>query len=506
MKTRINDVGQLPDNSVKLYQFNRIHFWLNGREQVKDIPPAMTTLDYLHHELSLFGTKCSCNEGDCGACTVVIAYLQDGNIRYEAINSCLYPMAKMHGKHLITIESLGTPEALHPIQQAMLDYRGTQCGYCTPGFVMSLFALMVTRLHPDSERIMAALEGNLCRCTGYDSILQAALYLSENYDPKGILPAWCREIEPLIFGHKIAAEYVQKTSHFMYHTTAYYVPKNLSELFEIQKQITDYKYINGGTDIMVQINISRAQYPVLIDLSELRELNGIRLKPDGIHIGANVSYTEALESGIVKVDLPDLPKIIRQIASEQIRNFGTISGNIGNASPIADSIPTLLVHKASLILASAKGERTIPLDQYYLDYKKTDLQPGEIIHSIIIPRTAKASFQSALKAAKRKSVDISSVSTAIHLHIGDGIIKEAILALGGVAKTPVTSQIFSSLLIGKSLADIAVEELAQSVAAEFQPISDVRGSEQYRSKMIHNHILIYFQQANEHFAASGGTA
>ncbi|PKN80022.1 MAG: xanthine dehydrogenase [Candidatus Cloacimonetes bacterium HGW-Cloacimonetes-1] len=503
MKTKINDLGLLPDNAVTLYQFNRIHFWLNGQEQIRDIPPAMSTLDYLHHENCLFGTKCSCNEGDCGACTVVIAYLQEGAIRYEAINSCLYPMAKMHGKHLITIESLGTPEALHPIQQAMLDYRGTQCGYCTPGFVMSLFALLVTQLHPDSERILAALEGNLCRCTGYDSILKAALYLSEKYDIKGILPAWCREVEPLIFGHQIAAEYVCKTSNFMYHTTAYYVPRNLSELFGIQNEITDYKYINGGTDIMVQINISRAQYPVLIDLSELQELNGIYLKPDGIHIGANVTYSDVLESGIIKADLPALPQIIAQIASEQIRNFGTLSGNIGNASPVADSIPTLLAHKAILKLVSAQGERTLPLDPYYLDYKKTDLQPGEIIHSIIVPRPAKGSFQSALKASKRKSVDISSVSTAIHLQVTDSIITEAILALGGVAKTPVISKMFSSLLIGKSWTKLEVEHLAQSVAAEFQPISDVRGSEQYRTKMIHNHVLIYITQATEYFAIGG---
>lgn len=477
---------QTPKRSPE-YRYNEISFFLNGRKQIVRLSPGISTLDFLNKKLQMYGTKCSCNEGDCGACTVVISYPRDGGIVYEAINSCLYPAAKLHGKHLITVEGLGSPEDLHPIQRALLEHHGTQCGYCTPGFVMSLFALLASIPHPDTESIMAALEGNLCRCTGYQSILNAALELSKNFDPAGIVPAWCRKIESQLFTFKDVAQTVSTTSDTLYFIEQYMKPENCQQLALMLDKHPEAVIIAGGTDIMVMVNIARRKFELLIDLSEISELKNIQVKNDGVHIGAAVTYSRIMDSGIIKSDLPELVRLCRLIASKQIRNFGTLAGNIANASPIGDSLPLLLVYDARLRLESLGATREIPLREFFLDYRKTALQKGEYIREIIIPIPPREAFIRSLKTAKRKSVDISSVASAIRIQ-GESVI----LALGGVAATPVISSVFSSsvpLMDGK-----AWQAVAQAVAEEFSPLSDVRGSADYRRKMIINHILQYAEE------------
>ncbi len=487
------------------YQYNRISFWLNGIKRSADVPPAMTTLDFVHKQLGMFGTKCSCNEGDCGACTVVLSYPKDGKVCYESINSCLYPASRLHGKHLITIEGLGTPENLHPIQSVMLDFHSTQCGYCTPGFVMSLFALLATHRKPNTERIMAALEGNLCRCTGYDSILKAAVYLSAQYDIDTILPEWCRKVESQLLSFDESPELIDMESKALYHTDTYYLPQSLNDLFDLMesKKATGFKLISGGTDIMVQINIARQKFPILIDVSQIEVLKTIHQEEEAICIGANSTYTEVLNSTLINRKLPELGKIIQRIASEQIRNFATLAGNIGNASPIADSIPVLMVYGASLKLFSKSSSRVVPLCDYFLDYKKTELKANEIIGEILIPIPPDTVFVRAIKASKRKSVDISAVSTAIMLQCKDGIVSHAELALGGVAKTPILSSTFKDQIIGQDIFSVDAARLARMIEQEIDPISDVRGTEWYRQKLIRNHILIYLKEAVEHYRRQG---
>ena len=474
------------------YRFNEITFFLNGKKKTARLSPGISTLDYLNKVQHMYGTKCSCNEGDCGACTVVIAYPIEGEIVYEAINSCLYPAAKLHGKHLITIEGLGSSEDLHPIQQALLEHHGTQCGYCTPGFVMSLFALLASIAHPDNEDIMAALEGNLCRCTGYQSILNAARELSRDYQPSGIVPAWCREIEARLFTFNDASQSVSGSRDAIYAVENYLKPESCNALAEHLAENPDANLIAGGTDIMVQVNISRRRFNTLIDITGIPELKNIQLKRDGIHIGAAVSYSRIMQSGIVKSDLPELRKIIRLIASKQIRNFGTLVGNIANASPIGDSLPLLLVYDSRLILSSKGGEREIALRDFFLAYRKTALQPAEFIREIVIPIPPRDSFIMALKSAKRKSVDIASVASAIRIdkHTNEG----SALALGGVAATPALSKSFSGMVRDGSPIDW--KALAEAVAQEFTPLSDVRGSADYRKQMIINHILQYREAYN----------
>jgi xanthine dehydrogenase small subunit len=475
------------------YQMNRISFWLNGREMVADIPPARTTLEFLNQQLGMYGTKCSCNEGDCGACTVVVAHCRDGGVVYEAVTSCLYNAAKLHGKHLITVEGLGTPDSLHPIQQALLEFHGTQCGYCTPGFVMSLFALLAMTEKPSREQILAALEGNLCRCTGYDSILNAAEWLSENYLPDQIVPVWCRELEPKLreFGRKQEYKTVKDAS--LYPCSGYYLPASREEVLGLLEENDGAILINGGSDVMVQMNIQRRHYPVLVDLSGVKGMDGIGIGfGDGyIRIGANATYSRLMESDPVKAGLPALIEMIRQIASRQIRNFGTLAGNIANASPIGDTLPLLLVLGAELELTGSGGTRQVPLSGFFLSYRKTALNKGEFISAVLIPPQPEGAFVRVSKATKRRAVDISSVASAVLISQREGRISSAQLAFGGVAEIPKLSIKFLQAMLNMELGGLHPEAIADFVQKEFEPISDVRGSRDYRRQVIHNQVLKY---------------
>ena len=483
---------ELPVDAHKEYLCNRITFWLNGQQVTSDIPPAQTTLEYLLQNVSLFGTKCSCNEGDCGACTVVIADVLDAEVHYAAVNSCLYTAAKLQGKHLITIEGLGTPEHLHPIQQAMLDFHATQCGYCSPGFVMSMFALFASQLQPSEETILAALEGNLCRCTGYESILNAARWLASSITPAEVVPAWCREVEAQLM-QEVTSSVVKSTTDRLYPSQRYHLPSSLHDLDALLAEEADFVLINGGTDIMVQMNVLRRKYPVLIDLSGVAELQGIRQSDEVLSIGAAATYSQISDSAFVQGNLPCLVELISQIASKQIRNFGTLAGNVANASPIGDSLPLLLVLDAYLTLYSASGERVIALADFFLDYRKTALKPREIIKAVHIPIADSPAFIRFQKSAKRKAVDISSVVSAVFIREENGIVRQARLALGGVAAVPRLSRKFHNAMHNMELTGLHLPEIAQYVASEFTPISDVRGSNEYRSLLIRNHVLKYLQ-------------
>lgn len=473
---------------------NKITFWLNGQMRCEEVPAGISTLDWLHQHFQMYGTKCSCNEGDCGACTVVIAGPEEGLIEYKAINSCLYPAAKLHGRHLITIEGLGTPDALHPIQAALLEHHGTQCGYCTPGFVMSMFALFAMHRNPGREEIMAALEGNLCRCTGYISILDAAEELSQVLSPQSCVPQWCRSVEPELYNFKIPAELILHHATLPRSVHRYLLPEDMKSLLDYIAVEHEAVFIAGGTDIMVQRNISKKKFPVLIDLCRVPELQKLYLQKDGLHIGAAVTYGTLLASGIVKTDYPALHGLIRLIAAAQIRNFGTLAGNIANASPVGDTLPLLMVMDASLRLQSELELRHLPLCEFFLGYRKTALNPHEFIKEVIIPPPDRNAYIRTIKSAKRKSVDISAVITAINVKQEEGIIRSASLALGGVAVTTMRSSGFSHSVIGKKPAELDAEAISETVAKEFTPLSDVRGSAAYRRQLIRNHLQIYIDE------------
>jgi xanthine dehydrogenase small subunit len=473
-------------------------FWVNGKLMELDVPPGMTVLELLNVKLSMSGTKSSCNEGDCGACTVIIGHKNESKIAYKTFNSCLYPAFRLNGKHLITVEGISGKDELHPVQEALLDEHGTQCGFCTPGFVMSMLGLFLNTQNPGKEDILSALEGNLCRCTGYDSIFKAANLLKKRLKADiDLLPTSLRKVEkqlkekvnPLIFK---PAENIEG-----WETLNCYCPQSLTGLWSTIKtcfKSGNFRFIAGGTDLMVLANIQHVHYTNLIDLSGISKLSGIGYKMGGLYIGANVTMSELLENKMAKKGQPLLIKTIQQMASTQIRNTATLAGNIANASPVADGATTLLALDASVILASQKGERIVRLSEFYHTYKQTELQQEEIIKAVVIPNQyGNKYFYSFIKSAKRKAVDISGVVSACMLEYKNGKIVWASLSFGGVAPYPALANKTMSYLSSKTVTEFRIAEASEIAQGEFTPISDIRGQRDYRSLLIKNHVSKHLQ-------------
>ena len=484
-----------------------ITFLLNGKVHNALIPPGMTLLEMLHTTLNLFGTKSTCNEGDCGSCTVLIGKRRGGEIVYQAVNSCLYPAVRIHNKHLITIEGIGRPDKLHPIQEALLDYHGTQCGYCTPGFVMALLALLINHPHPEKDDILKALEGNLCRCTGYDAILQAAMHLRGKITGEtALLTDELLAVEDQIGKMSNLMTDESRENLELFGTVDYQQPKSVNELLtELGKFANreDYGIINGATDLLVQANVGRVFRPHLIDITEITDLNLIVREGKEIRIGPTATLAEIFRSSLIEQYFPMFRKTISLIASEQIRNLATLSGNIGNASPVADTPPVLMTLDAELELTSSAGQRRVKLADFYLDYKKTLLQVGEFISGIIIPIPEEGycygDFQ---KAAKRRAVDISTVNSAITIRISEGRIREVRLAFGGVAPYPALAKKTMTFMEGREFSTDWFEEAAEVAVKEFTPISDVRGREEYRQVLIRNQTMNFLNRCFEQYQNS----
>ena len=469
-----------------------ISFFLNGEEVNTSVPSNLNTLSFIRNHLNLTGTKEGCSEGDCGACTIVIGKVRNEKVRYVAVNSCLIPAIRLHGKHLVTIEGLGSPDNLHPIQQALLDYHGIQCGYCTPGVVMSLFGLFLNNKRPTENDIHNALEGNLCRCTGYESIKKAAIFIANRFKnyPNKLLPSYFTEINKKLLSFNKRILWKQDINETY---NNYNIPKSLKELFTSWDDTSKYescKIINGGTDLMVDINIKKNLYNKFIDISEIEEINFIRRKNHSTLIGAGTTFSEILENCIIKLKQPIIISTILQIGSQQIRNIATIGGNIGNASPVADLTTVLIALDAKLILKSKSGLRKVNLSDFYLSYKKILLRTNEIIFAIEIP--IKKTLTSFEKGAKRKAVDIASVNSAICLELKNRTITNARIALGGVAPFPVLAVKASSYLKGKIITKDTTKKVSSILNAEIKPISDLRGSKEFRTLLVRNQITRHF--------------
>jgi xanthine dehydrogenase small subunit len=472
----------------------QIAFWLNGRKMQFEIPPGITTLELLNDKLSMSGTKSSCNEGDCGACTVIIGQRKNGATSYQTVNSCLYPAFRLHGKHLITVEGISGKDELHPVQTALLDEHGTQCGFCTPGFVMSLLGLFLNNTKPGKADILAALEGNLCRCTGYDSIMKAASLLKKRIkDNAGLLPPALRRVEKQLKENNPPLLYKRVENTEGWETYNCHCPKSLSELWQnLQtcKRTGSYKFIAGGTDLMVLANIQHIHYANLIDLSQVSELDGIAIQNNELHIGGNVTLTELQHNKLLKKHFPLMITAIEQMASAQIRNTATLAGNIANASPVADGATTLLALQAKVVLASSRGDRTVQLSEYYHAYKQTELKPEEVIQKVVMPLpSGDKHWHGFLKSAKRKAVDISGVVSAVLISYKGIKITQAVISFGGVAPYPALALKTMTFLTGKTLSGKLIEQAAQLAQSEFTPISDVRGHKDYRSVLIRNHLI-----------------
>ena len=445
---------------------------INGKEEeVTGVSPTTPLLTFLRQRGGV-GTKEGCAEGDCGACTVVV---REGE-HMQAINSCLVPLASVMGKDLLTVEGVANGE-LHPVQQAMVETGGSQCGYCTPGFVMS----MVAAQH-NGELNDEAIEGNLCRCTGYLPIRRAMEQVATSSD--------------IPISHP-SASVARALTSYQCGEKRFFRPENLEEVFSLMAEHSDAKLIAGGTDLGVEINKFHREFPTLISLEEVQELKIIDDASNYLELGATTPLTRIEKE--CKGMFPALDEMLRWFAARQIRNRATLGGNLGTASPIGDLPPVLLSLDAELRLSSAKGERTVPVAEFFKGYRQTSLAPGEVIVSVRIPKNlpegAAERFSQAYKVGKRGTDDISIVAAAFTVDVdGAGRVVHSRLAYGGVAATPLRAVAAEEVLVGQPWNAQSVKEVKAVLGETFAPIDDLRGSAAYRNKLIANLFEKFFYE------------
>ncbi len=469
-------------------------------QQVSDCDPQTTVLDWLRGPAGRKGTKEGCAEGDCGACTVTVVELRDGQLHYRAVNSCIQLLPMLDSKQLITVEDLATADpvapVLHPVQQAMVEQHGSQCGFCTPGFVMSLFTLFHDQraAAPDLARkdIDEVLAGNLCRCTGYAPIVKAArqsLRLSAAGDDFSAHSAeTIKKLKCLAHDDMLAMEYQGRK---------FFAPRSLQSLWEILAGHPSACMLAGATDVGLWITKQLLQLPTLVYLGEVEELQQLRVNPATgvLEIGAGVRYADALET-LVEV-YPELEAMLKRLGAEQVRNTGTIGGNIANGSPIGDMPPALIALDAVLILSSSKGSRELPLKDFFIEYGKQDLQTGECVEAIHIPPRPQGLHYGIYKLSRRFDQDISSLCGAFSLRVENEEIVEPRICFGGMAGTPKRATAAEQALAGQELTLERVLAAQQALLHDYEPLNDWRGSAEYRMKSAQHLLMRFFLETQE---------
>lgn len=457
-----------------------IRFLINTELQlVTTIDPNMSVLDYLRNNRKLTGTKEGCASGDCGACTVVLAEVVEGNLEYRAVNACITPLVTLHAKQLLTVEHLKYKGQLHPVQQALVDCHGSQCGFCTPGFVMSLFAYRKNRDAPSRESIIKALGGNLCRCTGYRPIIDAAEQMF-----KSPMQDQFSERERQVVATLETIENETGDIFFESNGKRYFAPTTSSALADILQTCPTARLVAGGTDLCLEFTQLLREIEVLVYTGRVRELLQIQETDNTIEIGAAVSYSRCRD--LLVSHYPDLSELIDRLGSRQIRNQGTIGGNIGNASPIGDMPPALIAINAQLVLRRGDKTRTIPLEEYFIRYKVTARQTSEFIERIILPKPAPGYRFRIYKISKRLEDDISATCGAFYLKLEEGRVADARIAYGGMAETPKRAKQCEQVLLGKSWNQQTVRQAKQALVSDFSPITDFRASARYRLQVSQN--------------------
>ena len=462
-----------------------IRFLLNQElREEQSIDPNMTVLNYLRSHAAKTGTKEGCASGDCGACTVVVGELDGDEIRYRSINSCLTFLSALHGKQLITVEDLQDGSTLHPAQQAMVDCHGSQCGFCTPGFVMSMFALGKNVANPDDEQIHEALAGNLCRCTGYRPIVDAAKKMYEGAAPDRFEREKQRTVTRLRALQQEEQPQLSDGQKYAFN------PRTVDELAKLFNEKPDAKLVAGGTDLALEVTQFHRDIDQLIYVGDIEEMKQIEVFDDRIELGASASLTSCYQ--VLTDEYPDFGALLHRFASLQIRNQGTLGGNIGNASPIGDSPPALIALNAQLVLRQGDQTRTLPLDEYFIDYKVTAQQPGEFIEKVIVPRAEKDAEFRSYKLSKRIDDDISAVLGCFNLKINNGRIESARVAFGGMAAIPKRASHCEAVLNGAAWTKETIDRAKEALAEDFTPLSDFRASREYRSLAAANLLTRYF--------------
>ncbi|MER8954631.1 xanthine dehydrogenase small subunit [Mesorhizobium sp. M0833] len=470
---------------------NEIRFILNGEDvALGTVAPDQTLLDWLRLDRSLRGTKEGCAEGDCGACTVLVGRLSAGRLVYESVNACIRFLGSLDGTHVVTVEHLrGGAGKLHPVQQAMVDFHGSQCGFCTPGFVMSLYALWMRSPEPSDAAIEKALQGNLCRCTGYEAIMRAARAIS-SYGKAAKDPlaperkAVTAKLEAMKDGSRI--EIGSGNERLI-------VPANADDLASVLVKEPGATIVAGSTDVGLWVTKHMRDIAPVIFIGNLDGLCGISEEKGVISIGAGVTYSEAFSTLAKRI--PALGPLFDRIGGDQVRNMGTIGGNIANGSPIGDTPPPLIALGARLTLRRGDKRRTIPLEDFFIAYGRQDRQPGEFVEAVHVPVPAGETKFAVYKITKRRDEDITAALGAFFLKLAeDGTVADVRIAYGGMAATPKRAFGVEKALLGRPWTEATVEAAMAAYAGDFTPLTDMRASAEYRALAARNLLLRFFAE------------
>ncbi len=464
-----------------------IEFFFDGKLQklkLDKYPPTTTVLKFLRSLPGRQGTKEGCAEGDCGACTVVLAELDGEKLVYRAVNSCLIFLPALHGKWLITVEDLGTVEQPHFIQQAFVEHFASQCGFCTPGFEMALYALLKENPDPSDEEINEAIEGNLCRCTGYRPIRDAAKTIREIKQRDRLT-----ELEPLVIS-ELKKVRKDKPLLFNYGQSLYAVPFTVGQAIDLYNAADNPVYVNGGTDVALRVSKFKEKLQTVIDLGHIDSLKQLRWDGDKLIVGAGVKVQDL--KNFVKNKLPEFYELLGNFGAKQIRNRATVAGNVVTASPIGDLIPPLMAMDTVVSITGSKGERTLPLEQFITGYRKTALQGDELVKEFVI-RPKKDYKYAFYKISKRTALDITTISLAAAVKTENRKITDIKLVYGGMDAVVRRALEAERFLTGKSLEENNFIQAGRIAAGEFTPISDARADAKARSVLAKNLVLKLYQ-------------
>ncbi|MFD3188748.1 xanthine dehydrogenase small subunit [Sedimentitalea sp. HM32M-2] len=465
-----------------------IRFLLNGQDvAIRDVAASQTLLDFLRLNRRLTGTKEGCAEGDCGACTVLVGRLTDTGLHYEAVNACIRFLATLNGCHVVTIEHLSAPDrGLHPVQQAMVDYHGSQCGFCTPGFVMALYALWMEHPEPTEQQVETALQGNLCRCTGYQPILRAAAAMGRYGSPAAdYLTAERAAITARLGDLRDGRRIVTGPE-----TDRSILPADVDDLAAVLADHPRATIVAGATDVGLWVTKFLRPISPAVFIGHLQGLKSVEIGTDALIIGACASYTDCQDA--IAATFPHLAAYWDRIAGWQVRNMGTVGGNIANGSPIGDTPPVLIALGATITLRRGGDRRTLPLEDFFVEYGKQDRRPGEFVETIHVPRAVPGQRDAAYKISKRRDEDISSVAAGLSVTVSDGTIQDCRIALGGMAAIPKRATAAEAALRGQPWGEAAFRAAAEAMRGDFTPLTDMRASADYRMLAAQNLLLRFF--------------
>ncbi len=447
--------------------------------EAPDVPPMTTVLDWLRLERRLTGTKEGCGEGDCGACTVALGRVRDGRLTYEPANACIMLLGQLDGAELVTVEDLAVGGRLHPVQQALVDHHGSQCGFCTPGFVMSLFTLYQDGPGADREAVLARLAGNLCRCTGYRPIVDAALAVCSGPADDAHAKRSASTAAALGALADGADVFVGTQENF------FAAPASLDSLAALMMRHPDATLIGGATDVGLWITKQLRTLPKIVHTGRVAELRILSQTDETLTIGAAVTYAEAAPA-LGALD-PDVALLLERLGSAQVRTAGTIGGNVANGSPIGDTPPLLIALGAELSLRRGTAERQVPIECFFLAYGRQDRAPGEILTTLTVQKPGADEHLRAFKIAKRHDQDISSVMMALKVRLAEGRISNARIAFGGMAGIPKRAAAVEQALIGIAVDDAAaIGRAVERLPEDFSPLDDHRASAAYRLRVAGN--------------------